>query len=111
CQLFEPAIRRLRVVPGQLQSDEQPDRRLRAYEIPLTASPAFASNDLVNIDFTTLPIGTFALGYGTPSLTVIDTPFTEAGVGGVGVAAAPEPTSLTLRVPALLALGWRRRRD
>ena len=38
------------------------------YETPLTPTPPFASNDPVDITFTTLPIGTFVRGYGTPSL-------------------------------------------
>jgi len=78
------------------------------YEIPLTANPAFASNDLVDITFTTLPIGTFVLGYGTPSLSVTDTPFADAGVSGLA-ATVPEPTSLGLLSSALLCLQWRRR--
>ena len=62
----------------------------------MTTTTDFAGNDLINIDFTSLPVGTFALGYATPSLTVTDTPFAEAGVGGAAVAAIPEPGGLAL---------------
>jgi hypothetical protein len=96
--------------PGSYDPTTNPIANFSLYEIPLTANPAFASNDLVNIDFTTLPIGTFALGYGTPSLAVTSTPFAQAGVSGVTASAAPEPTSLALLGSALLALGWQRRR-
>ncbi len=96
--------------PGSYDPTTNPIVNFSLYQIPLTASPAFGSNDPVNIDFTPLPIGTFALGYGTPSLSVTDTPFAEAGVSGVAVSTALEPTSLALLASALLALGWRRRR-
>ncbi len=76
------------------------------YQIPLStqAGTVFASNDLINIDFTSLPIGTFALGYAAPSLTATDTSLAETGVSGVAVAAVPEPATLALLGFALLGL-------
>jgi hypothetical protein len=94
--------------PSSYDPTTNPIVNFSLYTIPLTASPAFDSNDLVNITFTTLPIGTFVLGYGTPSLSVTDTPFAQAGVFGLA-AAVPEPASLGLLSSALLCLQWRRR--
>jgi PEP-CTERM motif len=95
--------------PSSFNPATNPVVNFSLYEIPLTANPAFASNDLVDITFTTLPIGTFVLGYGTPSLSVTDTPFAQAGVFGLATA-VPEPASLGLLSSALLCLQWRRRR-
>jgi len=94
--------------PNSYDPTTNPIVNFSLYTIPLTANPAFASNDLVDITFTTLPIGTFVLGYGTPSLSVTDTPFAQAGVFGLA-AAVPEPASLGLLSSALLCLQWRRR--
>ena len=82
--------------PATYSSTANPIDNFSVYQIPLTTTTDFAGNDLINIDFTSLPVGTFALGYATPSLTVTDTPFAEAGVSGAAVAAIPEPGGLAL---------------
>jgi hypothetical protein len=64
----------------------------------------FGPNDLIDVDFTSLPVGTFVVAFGFPSLSVTDTPFAEAGVSGVA-AAVPEPTSLALFAMAIAGLG------
>lgn len=79
------------------------------YQIPLTTAAAFAGLDLINVDFTSLPVGTFVLAHATPSLTVTATSFAQAGVSGLA-AAVPEPASLTLMSSALFCLGLLRRR-
>lgn len=90
--------------PGTYNISTNPIDNFLLYEIPLTTAADFAGNDLINIDFTSLPIGTFALGYATPSLTVTDTSFAEAGVSGAALPAVPEPTSLILLGSALFGL-------
>src|SRR5260370_83983 len=67
-----------------------------------TSTP-FGPNDLIDVDFTSLPVGTFVVAFGFPSLSVTDTPFAEAGVSGVA-AAVPEPTSLALLAVAIAGL-------
>lgn len=96
--------------PATYNAVTNPIANFSLYEIPLTTTTAFAGEDLINIDFTSLPTGTFALGYATPSLTVTDTSFIEAGVSGAAVPAVPEPTTLVLLGSALLALGVARQR-
>lgn len=96
--------------PAAYNAVTNPIANFSLYEIPLTTTAAFAGDDLINIDFTSLPTGTFALGYATPSLTVTDTSFIEAGVSGAAVPAVPEPTTLVLLDSALLALGVARQR-
>jgi hypothetical protein len=97
--------------PAVYNPTTNPINNFSLYEIRLTTTTLFAGLDLINIDFTSLPVGTFALGYGTPSLTVTSTPFAQAGVSGVAAAAAvPEPTSFSLFGSALLCLVLYRRR-
>jgi hypothetical protein len=97
--------------PTTYNPSTNPITNFSLYEIPLTTTggTVFAGNDLINVDFTSLPVGTFALGYATPSLTVTDTSFAQAGVSGI-VTAVPEPASLTLFGSALFCLGWWRHR-
>lgn len=92
--------------PATYNATTNPIDNFSLYQIPLTteAGTVFGGNDLINIDFTSLPLGTFALGYATPSLAVTDTSFAEAGVSGVAVAAVPEPASLALLGFAFLIL-------
>jgi hypothetical protein len=95
--------------PALYNPTTNPIDNFSLYEISLTTTTPFAGHDLINIDFTSLPIGTFALGYATPSLTVTDTPFAEAGVSGA-VTVIPEPAGLALLGSALIGLGWWLRR-
>jgi hypothetical protein len=60
----------------------------------------FAGQDLINVDLTGLPEGTFAVAYGQDSKYLYDTPFTEAGL----LDAPPPPTSVP-EPPTLVLLG------
>jgi hypothetical protein len=82
--------------PTTYSAATNPISNFSLYQIPLRTSTAFAGGDLINIDFTSLPTGTFALGYGTPSLTVTGTSFAEAGVSGISAVPIPEPGALAL---------------
>jgi hypothetical protein len=90
--------------PATYNATTNPIANFSLYEIQLTPTVPFGSNDLINLDVTTLPLGTFALGYGTPSLAVTDTSFAEAGVSGVAVPTVAEPTSLMVLGSALFGL-------
>lgn len=89
--------------PATYNAVTNPIDNFSLYQIPLTTETGtvFTGGDLINIDFSSLPVGTFALGYATPSLAVTDTSFAEAGVSG---AAVPEPTTLALLGSALIGL-------
>lgn len=95
--------------PAVYDPTTNPIDNFSLYQIRLTFAVPFGSLDLINVDLASLPVGTFALGYATPSLSVTDTPFQEAGVSGLA-AAIPEPTSAALFGSALLGLAWRHRR-
>ncbi|MGH7046167.1 MAG: PEP-CTERM sorting domain-containing protein [Stellaceae bacterium] len=88
------------LLPAAYNPMTNPIANFSLYQIELTTAVPFAGLDLINIDFSSLPAGTFALGYATPSLTVTDTPFTQAGLSGV-----PEPSSLALFASALIGFG------
>jgi hypothetical protein len=92
--------------PSTYNPTTNPIANFSLYDIFLTTPLAtpFGPNDLINVNFTSLPVGTFVFGYATPSLAVTDTPFAEAGVSGVATA-VPEPTSLALLAVALAGLG------
>jgi hypothetical protein len=67
------------------------------FEISATLGP----KDTVDVLFSSLPVGTFAIAYGTDGKHVYDTPFTEAGLttpGGVRPhdTATPVPPSVVL---------------
>ncbi len=97
--------------PTTYDATTNPIDNFSMYEVPLTTTggAVFGAGDLINVDFTSLPVGTFALGYATPSLTVTDTPFDQAGVSGLATP-VPEPAGYTLLGAALLCMGWARRR-
>ena len=70
--------------PSTYDPMTNPIANFSLYEIGLDtgSSTPFGPNNLINVDFTSLPVGTFVFGYGTPSLSVTDTPFAQAGVSG-----------------------------
>ena len=97
--------------PTTYDATTNPIDNFSIYEVPLTTTggAVFGDGDLINVDFTSLPVGTFSLGYATPSLNVTDTPFDQAGVSGLATPVA-EPAGYMLLGAALLCLGLVRRR-
>jgi hypothetical protein len=85
------------------------------YELSLSGA-SLGPKGLINILFASgsLPLGTFAVAYGTGGGKTFDTPFTEAGLTAnttSGTSAVPEPGTLLLVGTGLLAaaVGLRRR--
>jgi hypothetical protein len=74
----------------------------------------FSGNDLLNIDLSGIPEGTFAVAFGANTQHIYDTPFTEAGLNDAPpVPQLPEPSTLALFGGGLCALfrsGLMRRR-
>jgi PEP-CTERM motif len=83
------------------------------FTISLTGTTGgFGGNDLIDVDFSNMPNGTFAVGYGDDSDKAYVNPFTEAGLIDTPPTTVPEPGSLLLLSTGLLASGVvsRRRR-
>jgi PEP-CTERM motif len=84
------------------------------FAVDLTGTAGFGANDLINVDISDMPNGTFVVGYGqNASGTTYVNPFTEAGLIDTPPVTAPEPASLLLLGTSLLGAGVlsRRRRQ
>jgi hypothetical protein len=77
------------------------------------ATGGFGGNDLINVDISNMPNGTFVVGYGEASNKAYVNPFTEAGLTDAPPTSVPEPGSLLLLGASLLTAGVlsRRRRQ
>jgi hypothetical protein len=77
------------------------------FTLDLTGTTSgFGGNDLINVDTSNMPNGTFAVGYGEDALgTPYVNPFTEAGLIDTPPVTAPEPASLLLLGTSLLGAG------
>ena len=77
------------------------------------ATGGFGGNDLINVDISNMPNGTFVVGYGETSDHAYVNPFTEAGLTDAPPTSVPEPASLVLLGTSLLTAGVlsRRRRQ
>ena len=66
----------------------------------------FAGNDLLDVQLSGIPEGTFAVAFGvdTKGKKIYDTPFTEAGLQDIPPAPVPEPSTLALFAGLLMAL-------
>jgi len=81
------------------------------FTVDLTgATGGFGGNDLINVDISNMPNGTFAVGYGEAGGKAYVNPFTEAGLIDTPPVNAPEPASLLLLGTGLLAAGVLSRR-
>jgi len=84
------------------------------FTVDLTGTTGgFGGNDLINVDISNMPNGTFVVGYGETSGKAYVNPFTEAGLIDTPPVTAPEPASLLLLGTSLLgaAVLSRRRRQ
>jgi len=70
----------------------------------------FGGNDLINVDISNMPNGTFVVGYGEASRKAYVNPFTEAGLNDTPPVSAPEPGSLLFLGTGLLGTGILSRR-
>ena len=81
------------------------------FTVDLTGTTGgFGEHDLINVDISNMPNGTFVVGYGVDSGKAYVNPFTEAGLIDTPPVSTPEPGSLLLLGTGLLASGVLSRR-